>query len=76
MTTKTMLPVAHAMRGRHPWRAVFAGGNRFEASALGINCSKHFGPTEANVKPIHNATTMNEAGAAKLWGNLFTPVKF
>lgn len=56
--------------------AVFAGGNRSEAIALGIGYSKRFGPTELNINIMRDLRTVNEAGGTKLQVNLFTPMKF
>jgi hypothetical protein len=56
--------------------AVFAGGNRSEALAVGIGYSRRFGPTELNVNLMHDVRARNEAGGTKLQVNIFTPVKF
>lgn len=56
--------------------AVFAGGNRSEALAIGLGYSKRFGPTELNINLMHDVNAKNEAGGTKLQVNLFTPMKF
>jgi hypothetical protein len=56
--------------------AVFAGGNRAHALAIGVGYSKRFGPTELNINIMHDVHVENEAGGTKLLVNLFTPLKF